>query len=73
MRHRYDDDISKTIVMQRWVLGGVLIDGGVGPDKQPAPSGGTHRSKRRRLWVNWALAVLTVLGAAVVMLLCSGP
>jgi hypothetical protein len=58
--------------MQRWVLGGPLIDGGVDPDKQPAPSGGTHRSKRLRLWVNWALVVLTVLGAAVVMLFVLG-
>ena len=43
------------------------IDAGVGPDKQPAPSG-AHRGKRLRLWVNWALALLTVLGAAVVVI-----
>lgn len=47
------------------------IDAGVGPDKQPGPSG-AHRSKRLRLWVNWALALLTVLGAAVVMLYSLG-
>jgi hypothetical protein len=48
------------------------IDAGVDSDEQPAPSGGPHRSKRLRLWVNWALALLTVLGAAVVMLYSLG-
>jgi hypothetical protein len=37
------------------------------PDKQPAPTADTDRSKRLRLWMNWALALLTVLGAGVVM------
>jgi hypothetical protein len=44
------------------------IDAGVDPDNQLAPSGGPHRSTRLRLWVNWALALLTVLGAAVVVI-----
>jgi hypothetical protein len=48
------------------------IDAGVDPDKLSAPSSGPHRSKRPRLWVNWALALLTVLGAAVVMLYSLG-
>jgi uncharacterized BrkB/YihY/UPF0761 family membrane protein len=48
------------------------IDAGVGPDKLSVPSAGPRRSKRLRLWVNWALALLTVLGAAVVMLYSLG-
>jgi hypothetical protein len=44
------------------------IDGGVDADKPPAPTGGLYRSARVRFWVNWALALLTVLGAAFVML-----
>ena len=44
------------------------IDAGVDPDNQPARSGGPHRSTRLRLWVNWALALLTVLGAAFVVI-----
>ena len=42
-------------------------DAGADPDKQPASTAGADRSKRLRLWVNWALALLTVLGAAIVM------
>jgi hypothetical protein len=51
---------------------GLKIDTGVDPDQQPAPTGDEHRSKRLRLWVNWALALLTVLGAAAVMLFALG-
>ena len=32
-----------------------------------AEPGGTDRDKRVRLWVNWALALLTVVGAGIVM------
>ena|ERR1700730_8080223 len=32
-----------------------------------AESGGTDRDKRVRLWVNWALALLAVVGAGIVM------
>src|SRR5271168_4501192 len=32
-----------------------------------AEPGGTDRDKRVRLWVNWALALLTVVGAGMVM------
>ena len=45
----------------------VKIDEGVDPDKQPASTADPDRSKRLPLWVNWALALLTVLGAGVVM------
>lgn len=37
-------------------------------DKQPASAGNPDRSKRLRLWAHWSLALLTVLGAAGVML-----
>jgi hypothetical protein len=37
------------------------------PDKLPAPTAGPDRSKRLRLWMNWALALLTVLSAGFVM------
>lgn len=41
-------------------------------DKQHASAGSPDRGKRLRLWVNWALALLTVLGAAAVMLFALG-
>jgi hypothetical protein len=41
-------------------------------NKQPASAGDSDRTKRLRLWVNWALAALTVLGAAAVMLFALG-
>jgi hypothetical protein len=37
------------------------------PDEAPASTAGPDRGKRLRLWMNWALALLTVLGAGVVM------
>ncbi len=45
----------------------VRTDAEAGRDQQPASTAGADRSKRLRLWVNWALALLTVLGAAVVV------
>lgn len=45
----------------------VRTDAEAGRDQQPASTAGPDRSKRLRLWVNWALALLTVLGAAVVV------
>ena len=45
----------------------VKVDAAVDPEKQPASTADTDRSKRLRLWMNWALAVLTVLGAGVVV------
>jgi len=51
----------------------VKIDAGIADrNKQPASSGDSDRTKRLRLWVNWALAALTVLGAAAVMLFALG-
>jgi len=43
----------------------VKIDAGVAPP--PAAPGDADRTKRLRLWVNWALAALTVVGAGFVM------
>ena len=43
----------------------VKIDAGVAPS--PAPTGEADRTKRLRLWVNWALAALTVVCAGFVM------
>jgi hypothetical protein len=45
----------------------VKADAADGRDKQAVSTVGTDRSRRLRLWVNWALALLTVLGAAVVV------
>jgi hypothetical protein len=45
----------------------VKIAAGVGPDERPAPPADPDRSKRLRVWANWALALLTVLGAGAVM------
>jgi len=44
----------------------VKIDAGVVSGTQPA-STSADRSKRLRLWMNWALAALTVVGAGFVM------
>ena len=41
-------------------------------DEQPASAGHPDRTRRLRLWVNWALAALTVLAAAGVMLFALG-
>ena len=49
----------------------VRIAPGVGRDSEPAATG-RDRSARLRFWVNWALALLTVLGAAVVMVFALG-
>lgn len=49
----------------------VTADAGSGRDAL-AESGDTDRDKRVRLWVNWALALLTVVGAGVVMLFALG-
>jgi hypothetical protein len=49
---------------------GVKTDGGVGRDKGDqgsAAAGSPDHGKRRRLWVNWALALLTVLGSGLVV------
>lgn len=35
--------------------------------EQPTATSGTDRGERLRFWVNWALALLTVVGAGVVM------
>ena len=37
-----------------------------------AEPGGTDRDKRVRLWVNWGLALLAVVGAGVVMVFALG-
>jgi hypothetical protein len=52
--------------------GNVKIDRGPNRDAENAPPGGPDRSKRLRLWVNWALALLTVVGAGVVMVVALG-
>jgi len=41
-------------------------------NKQPASAADSDRTNRLRLWVNWALAALTVPGAAAVMLFALG-
>jgi hypothetical protein len=41
-------------------------------DTERAAKGDTDRNTRLRLWVNWALAALTVPGAAAVMLFALG-
>jgi hypothetical protein len=51
----------------------VKIDAGIADsNKQPASAGDSDQTKRLRLWVNWALAALTVLGAAAVMFFALG-
>lgn len=43
----------------------VKIDAGAAPS--PASTGDADQTNRLRLWVNWALAALTVVGAGFVM------
>jgi hypothetical protein len=45
---------------------------GADAHEPPAATGGTDRSSRVRFWMNWALALLTVLGAGAVMVYCLG-
>ncbi|HEY2447537.1 MAG TPA: hypothetical protein VGI49_01750 [Mycobacterium sp.] len=52
--------------------GNVKIDTGPNRDAENAPPGGPDRGKRLRLWVNWTLALLTVVGAGVVMAVALG-
>jgi hypothetical protein len=47
--------------------GDVKVDAGVDRDARSAAPGGPGRGNRLRLWVNWVLALLTVVGAASVM------
>ena len=47
------------------------VDRGLDRDALAGP-GGTDHDRRARLWVNWALALLTVVGAAVVMAVALG-
>jgi hypothetical protein len=49
----------------------VTADSGGNRDVLAKP-GDTDRDKRVRMWVNWALALLTVVGAGVVMLVALG-
>ncbi len=42
------------------------------PGEQPAATSGADRSKRLRFWVNWVLALSTVVGAGVVMVFSLG-
>ena len=46
------------------------VDAGVDRDTRPAR--GTGPQQALRLWVNWALALLTVVGAGVVMAVALG-
>lgn len=50
------------------VKGDASLDRGA-PSAEP---GSSDRSMRRRLWVNWALVLLTVVGAGVVMAVALG-
>ncbi|HXO12059.1 MAG TPA: hypothetical protein VN871_06820, partial [Mycobacterium sp.] len=46
----------------------VPVKAGAGGDRDaPVEPGGTDRDTRVRLWMNWALALLTVVGAGLVM------
>jgi hypothetical protein len=49
----------------------VQVDAGGDRDALAEP-GGTDRDKRVRLWVNWALALLAVVGAGLVMVFAMG-
>jgi hypothetical protein len=42
------------------------------PVQVNAPPAGADRTRRIRLWVNWALALLTVVGAGIVMVVALG-
>jgi hypothetical protein len=48
----------------------VKID--AGPGGSPAEAGDVNSGSRARFWLNWALALLTVVGAGVVMVYCIG-
>jgi hypothetical protein len=50
----------------------VGVAAGVDPAEELSASSGTDRSNRLRFWVNWALALLTVVGAGVVMVYALG-
>src|SRR5277367_3235016 len=52
--------------------GNMKIDTGPSRDAEIASPNGPDRTKRPRLWVNWALALLTVVGAGVVMAVALG-
>jgi hypothetical protein len=41
-------------------------------DERPDEISGSDRTKRLRLWVNWALAALTLLGAGLVWIFAVG-
>jgi hypothetical protein len=45
---------------------------GQGRDTPPAESHGTRRGDRRRLWLNWGLALLTAVAAGVTMAVALG-
>jgi hypothetical protein len=45
---------------------------GQGRDTPPAESHGTRRGERRRLWLNWGLALLTAVAAGVTMAVALG-
>jgi hypothetical protein len=46
----------------------VKVETKVDSVEQPVSAGETERGRRLRLWVNWALAALTVVAAAFVMI-----
>ena len=48
----------------------VKVDTGGDRDALAEP-GGTDHDKRPQLWVNWALVLLTVVGAGIVMVVAS--
>jgi hypothetical protein len=43
----------------------VTVDADLDREARSGESGGPDRSRRTRLWVNWSLALLAVVGAAV--------
>ena len=51
----------------------VHVEAGMGGGRDAlAEPGGTDRDKRVRLWLNWGLALLAVVGAGVVMVFALG-
>jgi hypothetical protein len=52
--------------------GDVKVDAPLDHGALSAEPGDADRTKRRRLWLNWALALLTVVGAGVVMVVALG-
>lgn len=50
----------------------VKVDADPGAGATATATGGVDRGSRVRFWVNWALALLTVVGAGVVMVYCLG-